>query len=261
MKSGILILLCFFGIATAGLLRGADSVSDWIGNGKAPSNLSSDAEGLFVQGKPLYIFSAKEIPVKKDGKYVLTGTFRRTNGNSVVTPLYFGLALYDENGKILHGFQTCPIPGSDTELAEAAKAGDRVLKVKDASRWVTRASIVAFGTKADGSDIPNRDISPVITHIEKTGSLWNVTFRRPLKKAYPAGTAVRQQTGGPYIYVCGGVPLTDQWKTFLSPVFHGVGLGGGKLWKGTRNVKIVVFGTIGKPVGIRMKNVEFKEVK
>ena len=246
---------------TAGALSAADSVNDWTGRDNKPSNLTAGANGLNINGKEFYVFSTKSFPVKPDSKYVLSGTFRRTEGNKGNTPLYFGIAMYDKNGKWMNGFQACPIKDSQTELTAPAKKGDRVLKLKNASAWVKRASAAAFGAKADFSDLPNYDISPAITHIEKTGDEWEVTLRYPLNREYAAGTAVRQQSGPPYIYVRAGVPLNDEWQTFTSSVIHGPGVGGNRFWQGTDSVKIVMFGSIGKPAEISMKNIEFKEIK
>lgn len=244
-----------------GTLAAADAVSDWTGRDSKPSNLTSGTDCLSIDGKELYIFSTQSFPVKADGKYVLSGTFRRIRGNSSPSPLFFGLALYDNHGKWMNGLQSCPMENTRTTLSTPVKKGDRIIRVRDASAWVKRASVMAFDAKPDFSDLPNRSTSPTITHIEKKGEEWEVSLRHPINREYAAGTAVRQQSGPPYLYVRTGYPLTEEWKTLVSPVIQGIGTRRGQFWQGTATVKIVIFSTIGKPAGIEMKNIEFKEIK
>lgn len=80
--------------------------------------------------------------------------------------------------------------------------GAKSLTVKDASKWKKgKHDYVAFNAKNDMSDIPNFELAGKITKIEKTGDVYTISFARPLRKAYPAGTKVRQhRAGGTYIY-------------------------------------------------------------
>ena len=243
-------------------ISAADSVSDWIGRGGVPPGLSLDGEGLVIDGKPLYIFSAKPIPVREDGKYILTGSFKKVKDSKTpAPPLFFGLMLFDGEGRWIHGLNACPVNGTHTILAADVKAGDRVVKVKDAAKWKSFFSVMAFGVKEDFNDLPNKNISSKITNIEKTeDGTWEISLLSPVGKNYPAGTAVRQQSGTPYLYVSAGSPLSDKWQTFQSGTFNGCGIEPGKMWKGTKSVKIVIFSNIGSPVGVRMKDIEFKEI-
>ena len=241
----------------------ADSPDDWTGRDGKPSNLRAGTDCLSVAdpAKEFYVFSVKPLPVHPDGKYQLTGTFRQTGKGMPPAKLYFGIAMYDGNGKWMNGFQSRPLEGTHTELAAPAKKGDRVLKLRDASAWKKQASAIAFGAKADFSDLPNRNISPVITHIEKTADAWEVTLRHPLGKDYPAGMPVRQQSGPPYLYVRAGAPLDGEGKTFTSGTIGGPGLGRDRLWKGTAGVKVVIFSAGGQKAGIDMKEIVLKEIK
>lgn len=72
------------------------------------------------------------------------------------------------------------MPNTDTVLADAVKKGDKVIKVKDASKWDKRNfKIVAFNTKADLSDLPNRTFSSNITKLEQKGDVWEITLQAP----------------------------------------------------------------------------------
>lgn len=260
MKRAVIMsaALCLSCISAA-----ADAPDDWTGRDGKPSNLRAGTDCLSVAdpAKEFYVFSAKPLPVHPDGKYQLTGTFRRTENNKNVPRLYFGIAMYDGNGKWMNGFQSCPLEGTHTELAAPAKKGDRVLKLRDASAWKKQASAIAFGAKADFSDLPNRNISPAITHIEKSSDTWEVTLRHPLGKDHPAGTPVRQQSGPPYLYVRAGAPLDGEWKTFTSGIIGGPGLGRDRLWKGTAAVKVVIFSAGGQKAGMDLKEIVLKEIK
>ena len=256
------LTFCFLLLtAASGILCSAENgaAADWIGRGKEPMNLCAENDYLFVAGKPLYVFSAKSFPVKEDGKYVLSGKFRKNSKSTGSAELFFGIACYDGDGKHIQGSNVCAVSNTETELIAAAQKGDRVLKVKNASSWEKRSgSVVAFATKPGYADLPNWNISPVVTHIEKAGEDWEITFRLPLRKDYPAGTGIRQQIGGAYIYAVSSQTLSENWSE-VSKSFNGIGPG--ELWSGTKSVKIVIFGTIGKPAGICMKDVTFKEIK
>ena len=60
------------------------------------------------------------------------------------------------------------------------------------------------------SDIPNFDLSSMITKIEGN----TISFTKPLAKAYPEGTMVRQhRSGSTYIYTSSG-KAPKEWKEF-----------------------------------------------
>ena len=143
-------------LAAAGVLCGAESIapqtlSDWAG---VNQNVTQDAEGVItMKPKSTTISSKKAITVDPAKTYKLSGKFRKVPGSTVDTRIYFGLASCDEKGNPIPSGAVIVMPNTDTVLADAVKKGDKVIKVKDASKWDKRNfKIVAFNTKADLSD-------------------------------------------------------------------------------------------------------------
>ena len=158
-------------LAAAGVLCGAESIapqtlSDWAG---VNQNVTQDAEGVItMKPKSTTISSKKAITVDPAKTYKLSGKFRKVPGSTVDTRIYFGLASCDEKGNPIPSGAVIVMPNTDTVLADAVKKGDKVIKVKDASKWDKRNfKIVAFNTKADLSDLPNRTFSSNITKLER----------------------------------------------------------------------------------------------
>ena len=161
---------------------------------------------------------------------------------------------YDKDGKWIHGMEACPVSGTLTELAAPAKKGDRIIKLKDASKWQKRPSNIAFHAKADESDLPNRDLSPYVTSVEQMDGVWEVTLRTALRKSYEAGTLCRQQSGSPFHYIRLGANLKDEWSTFSAVIPPSA------IWRGAASMKIVCFSNPGKPASICMKSVGIREL-
>lgn len=254
MNKTILTLTAAFSFC--GALSSEDSVEAWIGRSGNPPNLTKTADGLqTLPGKEFYVFSAKPVPLKKDVRYSVSGSFKRAPGNTERNvPLFFAVAFYDKDGKWIHGMEACPVSGTLTELAAPAKKGDRIIKLKDASKWQKRPSNIAFHAKTDESDLPNRDLSPYVTSVEQMDGVWEVTLRTALRKSYEAGTLCRQQSGSPFHYIRLGVNLKDEWSTFSAVIPPSA------IWRGAASMKIVCFSNPGKPASICMKSVGIREL-
>lgn len=261
MKKILFSLFTLAALSVITLNAANDKPADWKGRDKKPCNLTVAKDGsLEVKNKEFYVFSTKQYEIDPAATYVLSGKFRKLAEN-VKVPLYFGFALYDKNGKWIHGMEATPYPTTETVLTEAAKKGSRILKVKDASKWRKQTPYIAFNVKSDLSDLPNRDISPAIVHCVKKGDVWQITLRYGLKKDYPAGTKVRQQSGPPYRYICSGRQLKTDWTTFKSGRIKGFGTKHTQFWNGAKYIKIVIFSNIGRNVSLAMKDVDFQITK
>jgi len=202
--------------------------------------------GTLVAKGQTTVLSAKAVPVDPSKKYKLSGKFRAKDG-SAPTMFYFGYAPYDAKNNPIISASVCYFPNTDTELAEPAKNGDTVLKVKDASKWSkpAKSAVVAFNTKADFADLPNNEIIATVPEkIENKNGVWEVTLKTPLRKAYPGGTKIRQQTySGSYIYnVVSGSKNSAAWQNF-SGIISGEGKSGHQAkqwWPGTKSARILI---------------------
>ena len=211
-------------------------------------------------------FSVKSLTIDPARKYQISGEFRMKSGKPVL--LYFGFAPYDAKNrpilpKLVNGNSKCL-----TEVAEAAKKGDQVIKVKDASQWNTKSKYchIAFGAKEDLSDLPNRDLlATVPPNVRQNGEVWEVLLAKPLVKDIAAGTPVRQHSdGAAWIYTAGLVKLTDQWVT-RKGVITGIapsGIPSNKFWKGTEQVKVLILCSVGAPDSeVQFRNIKIMEIK
>ena len=254
-------------LAAAGVLCGAESIapqtlSDWAG---VNQNVTQDAEGVItMKPKSTTISAKKAITVDPAKTYKLFGKFRKVPGSTVDTRIYFGLASCDEKGNPIPSGAVIVMPNTDTVLADAVKKGDKVIKVKDASKWDKRNfKIVAFNTKADLSDLPNRTFSSNITKLEQKGDVWEITLQAPMRTAYPAGTAVRQQShGSTYMYPGAAyVSAPADWKEFTAEIKGQVKSGSPskQWWPGARKGKIVIFSVWNKPTEMQFKDISLTE--
>ena len=155
---------------------------------------------------------------------------------------YMGFVNYDTKGRVINYFNADG-KGALTELAEPCKITDMVVKVKDGSKWKTSTSprvIIAFDAKGDGSDLPNFNLSPAISKIEKKNDLYEIVLAAPAGKSYPAGTGVREHMDGDnYQYVKYGEVPTEwtKWEGIVK---------GSDFRKGTENMTFVLLCNTGK---------------
>ncbi|MFM8830718.1 MAG: hypothetical protein ACKOHM_06900 [Spartobacteria bacterium] len=194
-------------------------------------------------------FSEALIPVDPNAHYELSGFFMSEEGTALV---YLGFDCYDADERRIGSVQVNPIPGTETELREDAKNGDKVLKIKNGSawafdpEWTLSYGVVAFDVDASGAygDLPNRKLSPMgITAIRQIGGQWEVELANPMGADYPAGTKVREQkASGAYGWIVGKSGIGSQWVELKGKI-SGVstaGLEPGKFWPGTRFVKVAI---------------------
>ncbi len=227
------------------------------------SNLTC-SDGVFTcKGTSMGVFSDKTFPVESGKKYKISGKFRAKPG-AEPTALYFGYVPYDAKNVTVSSASVSCIPKTETELVKAAKIGDTVLSVKDASKWNMKANfgVVAFNVKPDFSDLPNMEIVAAVPgKIENKNGVWEVTLKTPLKKAYAEGTKIRQQThGATYIYNgATGRKTSADWQSFSGIISSHAKTGNpsSQWWPGTKSARIMMYmnyGAKGAP------ETEFKDI-
>ncbi len=235
---------------------------------KPAANIKENADKSFTAtGRYARVLSAKPFQVNPAKKYKISGKFRAAPGTQGDV-FYFGFVPLDAAGKSINSEMVNAFPKSATELAAPAKAGDKVVKVKDASKWdaKTQWGVIAFDAKDDLSDLPNRNLSETVQgKIENKNGVWEIALKKPLDKAYPAGTKVRQHTyGATYLYTGNpGQKTTADWKTF-SGVISGTAKTGNpsyKWWKGTGNAEIlIIMNYSGDKGGTEFKDILVEEL-
>ena len=212
------------------------------------------------------MFSAKSFSLDPAKKYQLSGEFCQKAGKPVT--VFFGFAPFDAKNRPVTAAMVNVVKDTLTEVAADAKKGDKVIKVKDASKWNTKGkySSIAFNAKKDFSDLPNADqLSTAVPNAKKNGEVWEILLRKPLAKNIAAGTLVRQHSdGSSYIYAAGVAKLSDKWIT-RKGVISGiapVGNVSNKMWKGTAKVRVVVLMLSGDADSdVSFRNIKVTEVK
>ena len=201
-----------------------------------------------------------KVPVK-DGVLELTwearGSVPEEAGKYMI-----GFSVYDKDGQEIQPYHVYYTPGSETVLTEDAPKGGRTLKIRDGSKWKSGAMYCpAFHVKADGGDIPNRDVlTGGIEKVTAGDGYTELTLKRPLAKDYPAETAVRQHLYQSSLYLkVADIPAG--WKK-ESAALSGISKGAvryGQWWPGTEYFRVMITGNIGSrnaDAEMNVKNIE-----
>ena len=257
----------FAAVLSAGALFSAD-----LFNPVAPTDfaqkksIQKTEEGLSFKGNGCF-YSYKSIAVDSSKKYRISGEFRFTGTPYKV--FYLGYIPLSARHWVIAPVMIDGSAQTETTLAENAAKGAKVLKVTDASKWNVKRNdpAIAFNAKAELADMPNRDFDGVKKgSIKKAGDVWEVELTSPLKKAYAAGTRVRQHFyGGTYIYnVTKYNPAVGQWIKF-SGVISGETKGvrsDKQFWTGTKSVFPMILVSGGKADSMtEFRNFKMEEVK
>ncbi len=226
---------------------------------------SADGALKMTTNRPLTVESKLQPIIDPAKTYVLSGKIRKAPGSQGDSQAVIGIVSFDSKGNRIGSGAVYLFPATITRLAAPVKKGDTSVMVKDASKWNQKMnySLIAFNAKADGSDVPNSDVSPFVAGYELTKEGYTeITLKSPMKKDYPADTEVRQQrASGTYYYVFTNKAPED-WKEFKVQLKGDAGARGvsyGKWWSGTRSMKLAIF--CPKPVQVEFKDIMLDEVK
>lgn len=263
LSAGLLAAACVCSLAAAEIIS-INEPTDF----QTPKRVVKGEESMSAKGHYFVLLSSKTLTLDPAKKYKISGDFRLKEGE--VNPnMYLGFAPYDAEGREITSVCVNATPKSDTVLAKAAVKGDTVICVKDASKWdtKTKSGFVAFDTKPDYSDLPNRDLAAIAPDgIKQNGDVWEITLKKPLTKDVAEGADVRQQkAGATYIYSAYKGKLPQEWVTLSGVTAGSTSLSGNtnrRLWHGTASVRVMVSMLNGKPgTVIEMKNIKVEEVE
>lgn len=253
---------CYLAVCCFSMLLALLS-AEWQGRPRKNNSKVTVQNGITkVSGPETHVMTSKFFDVSPGKQYKISGEIRVPKGSK---RFYFGIVCYDAKGRHIQGGEAAPVIGSDTVLIKPVKKGDRVILVKDASKWQKRAgSTVAFNTKKGYADLPNRDLSRgPVTHIEKaeSGNHWEITLRLPFRKTYPAGIGIRQQIGAAYLFLIGNRKVGSQWQKFSATADCRLRTAQDQfkkgLYPGTRKIRFVLH-MPGRGNTVEMKNIQIK---
>ena len=256
-------------VFAAGSLAGAEALqpkglADYSGSFQKSSNIENGVR-IDSRGKFVALDSKKRIAVDLKKKYRISCEYRITPGAKNEARFYFMPVCYNSKGRMITAACQTVLRNSDSVLTAAAKKGDKVIKVKDASKWNVKYANVAFNAKKDLSDLPNFDVHGIAS-IKKSGDVWEVALRKALTGNYPAGTAVRvQRDGMTHRYMLAFASPQAQWVKF-SRVLSGAKPDGypGYLntWRpGTAQAALRIFSAGKGNLAMEIRNVSIVEEK
>ena len=143
--------------------------------------------GVFTVDK-MRVLSLREFKIDPNAVYKLSGKFRSNGSAPQNKLLFFGAEAYDANGKFIGSPQVNIHKGIETVLAKDLAKKDKVIYVKDASKW-WRSNY--FRLKI-GSYITGRDLGIV----RKKEGYYLVQLQQPCGITAAAGTPVYLQCNG-----------------------------------------------------------------
>lgn len=165
----------------------SSGTNNWINAGNIIEVSGNPA--LQITGNANVVKSRQKIAVDPAKAYKLSA---RVSVDKTVSGLLIGLENMDKSGLTIFPQNIAACPGTETVLISPAARGDKVIKVKDASKWGNgKNKFAAFYADKDFKDLPNFSISPPISKITGTGDSWEIELTSPCNAAVPAGTPVR----------------------------------------------------------------------
>lgn len=220
MKVSMTLLLGAAALLSAGTLSAQtqtyNKASDW-----AEATGVSDADGVLTVRQKRTFLNAARFTVDPGKTYTIKATVRAKAAQDKKTSwVLFGFNAFDKNGRPINSVNVNCVPSTLTTVVADAKKGDTVLLVKDASK-VQKGTFHSFmkDAKEDLSDLPNYNI--IVTGVKdvvKKGDNWEITFNNPLLKDVAAGTKVREQIHGGYIYTGGAAHVGTDWRTLSGSI-------------------------------------------
>jgi hypothetical protein len=156
-----------------------------------------DADSISVKASEI-IQAKVKIPVDDKHTYTYSGSAYAPAGK-IGGSTFTGYFLYDKNKHLISQANVVFVPKSETELVEAAKKGDKTIKIKANAKWKPAGHHwVAFNYVDKG--ISREFSTSSVRGVKKEGDVMTVTFASGIQKDYPAGTKVRIHHSGSYYY-------------------------------------------------------------
>ena len=230
----LLAVVCAFSAVFAEVLWEAKSINDF----ENPGLLQIREDGSFLVTRKAWVVGKKLIPADPAKRYRVSFEIKAVTAKAAVEKVRVGVTPRDagKRGASVSGVK--PVVGTETEIV-SAKKGDKVIKVKDASKWLKKtASVLVFDADSSGQlrDIPNFDIiSSRPVGWEKKGDIWEVTLNRPLRKGLAAGIIIRQHLAGRAAISGGNRKISREWKSLefiLGPGISEKGVNRNQLFPG-----------------------------
>ncbi len=182
--------------------------------------------------------------------------------NGVVAEVRIGIVPYLKNIPA-NASGILPVKGTETELLRPCKPEDKVIYLKDCSKWQQLASCIAFDVDPDGleRDIPNFDLlKGQAVKWTRSGDGWEVTMNQAVQSALEKGVCVRQHIYSDPAILSPVKKVSSAWQTIDFVIGPGIAAGAAdtnKLFKGVTHAAFM----LKCPAQVLVKNVKIEEVK
>ena len=202
-------------------VRQLDKPADWI---TTPTKTITAKEGVLSLNGSTRLLSFRTIPVDPAKTYDLSVDIRQASG--LPRRVFVGFSPLDAKGNPISCAHVSAKKGTDTILTKAVKKGDKVIWIKAQKYWnpqydvVKRNNVIVWNTKADYSDLPNRNTCYAdVVKAETVKDEMKITLSKPFSTTLPAGTAIRCHSDGGFMYTAGyGIPGKGDFKQFAGTV-------------------------------------------
>ncbi len=158
---------------------------------------------IVVKGERSELAGKERIKIDPAKKYIFSADAKLISG-SVPSQIFLGFKCFDADGHAIAFHNVSAMQGTETELTAPVKIGDRVIRVKDASKWKTKMFGLHYNAQSDLSDLPSRLFMrcPAIKMTQNKDD-WAVELSKPATRAIPAGVKVRQIAPGGFFLIAG----------------------------------------------------------
>ena len=213
-KIFLLGAMCAFSAVFAEVLWEAKSVRDF--ENRRPVKAQEDGSYLvkksaWVVGKPLF-------PTDPSKRYRVSCEVRALNDKAAAVKIRLGVTPRDVNKRGAGVSGVKPYAGTETEVVSPVAKGDKVIKVKDASKWIkNKPVILVYDADPSGQmrDIPNFDfVSGRPVKWELKGDVWEVTLNRAANVELSAGTVIRLHQDARAAIFSNSKALSKEWKSY-----------------------------------------------
>ena len=233
MKKTIILASVFLTAVLSGQVTELNSVTDWKGSGCVLKD-----ENLTFSNRWSYVSSIPLIKIDPSAQYIFELEFKGPEEPSKPLKITAYFISYDKDKKIIQSYNVLNFAGTEAKLSREVKIGDNELWLKDANpkKWTSHPEAsIAFDAKENYADLPNRDImNRNIRKMETVGNELKITLKKPLKKAYPADTSVRQHIWFSDVIVF-TAPVNSNWTKKAGTVTGLLGVNPyekGRFWRG-----------------------------
>lgn len=223
-------------------------------------NLKSSGEDSFIVLKGGWFLGKRCFTVKPGMDYRINAEICSTISDGKKRNFSIGFMGVDAGGRIITVQNVNAFAETGTLLAAEAKAGDRLILIKDGSGWRKNGGCVAWDVDLSGKlrDLPNFNITGTIKSLRQTSAGWEVQLSTPLRKKLTAGTPVRQHGPGWSFSSSDSARAESSLKTVSHIVKSGSYKGNSRniMLCGTK--KLMPLFTAG--AGIEVRNIRIEEV-